>query len=241
MDEYDEIAINELGLKSRSKREVYNLLWNEGGIYLPPLKDSHHKFISQIMVGDKKFLKCSQVKVCTVPHYKMLTIPDMLKFAKTKVDINLFLPDYEYQKYPNRQWLWNVLNTVLGDDFKKFVNEKIQERVKHVIWQKRMTVKALPEFIAIFKNSKNISVHNGRTNHLLRKFGKRKWDQMESDDKEKLKEAEAKLKNMESTIEKLENKVKDYMYTQESLLQDKEKLCKLYEEGYIDSDGEIKN
>ena len=104
-----------------------------------------------------------------------------------------------------------------------------------------MTVKALPEFIAIFKNSKNISVHNGRTNHLLRKFGKRKWDQMESDDKEKLKEAEAKLKNMESTIEKLENKVKDYMYTQESLLQDKEKLCKLYEEGYIDSDGEIKN
>ena len=94
MNEYEEITINELGVKSKSKKEVYDLLCNEGDIYLPRLKDSNHKFISQIMVGDKSYLKCSQVKVCTVPHYKMLTIPDLIKFARTKVDIDKFLPEY---------------------------------------------------------------------------------------------------------------------------------------------------
>ena len=59
-----------------------------------------------------------------------------------------------------------------------------------MIAQKRMTVKALPEFFTIFKNSKSISVHKGKTNQLLKKYGKRKWDKIESDDRDKLKEAE---------------------------------------------------
>ena len=73
---------------------------------------------------------------------------------------------------------------------KKFVNDKINERVKYVIAQKRMTIKALPEFVTIFKNSKNISVHKGRTNHLPKIYDKRKWDKIVSDDRDKPKEAE---------------------------------------------------
>ena len=39
----------------------------------------------------------------------------------------------------------------------------------------------------------------------------------------------------------LEFKVSDFMYTQNLLLQDKHKLCKQYEEGYINSDRDIKD
>ena len=33
MNEYEEITINELGVKSKSKKEVYDLLCNEGDIF----------------------------------------------------------------------------------------------------------------------------------------------------------------------------------------------------------------
>ena len=40
MDSFAEIQVSELGIKARSKKEVYNLLWNEGDVYLPPIEDA---------------------------------------------------------------------------------------------------------------------------------------------------------------------------------------------------------
>ena len=57
MQAYAEIQISELGLKSRSKKELYDLLCNEGDIYLPPISDTHHKYIYKVLTGDKLFLK----------------------------------------------------------------------------------------------------------------------------------------------------------------------------------------
>ena len=57
MDSFTSMSINEVGLKSRSKKEMYNLLTIEGEIYLPPAGDTHDRFLSQIMCGDKKYLK----------------------------------------------------------------------------------------------------------------------------------------------------------------------------------------
>ena len=53
MADFCEIAMNELAIKCRSKKEVYNLLCSEGAAYLPPVKDTSHSFISQILAGDK--------------------------------------------------------------------------------------------------------------------------------------------------------------------------------------------
>ena len=79
----------------QKQERVYNLLWNEDAAHLPPIKDANHKFISQIMVGDKKYLKWSSVKVCTTPHYGKLRISELIKFARTQIDIDSYLPDYE--------------------------------------------------------------------------------------------------------------------------------------------------
>ena len=84
MDAFSEIQISDLGLKSKSKKEVYDLLCNEGSVYLPPIDDAHHKYISQILVGDQKYLKCSQVKVCRVPHLKGLTVEESIWKRKNK-------------------------------------------------------------------------------------------------------------------------------------------------------------
>ena len=102
MDTFAEIQISELGLKSRSKKEVYDLLCNEGSIYLPPIEDANHKLISQILVGDKRCLKSSQVKVYHVPDLKGLTVENLIAFGQQKATLNDHLSDYENHKLPNR-------------------------------------------------------------------------------------------------------------------------------------------
>ena len=76
------------------------------------------------MWGDKLYLKCSEVKVCKVLHLKTLNRADFIEFAKEKTNIDEFLPDYNYQKQPNRKWLWNILNTVIGERFRDFIKKK---------------------------------------------------------------------------------------------------------------------
>ena len=240
MEDFAEITVNELGIKSCSKKEVYNLLWNEEGIYLPPIKDTNHKFISQLLVGEKKYLKWWNVKVCTIPHYDSLRIPDLLKFTRTKIDIDSYLWDYEYSKHPNKLCLYNVLNTLLGSVLRKYIDLNTEKKVKYIIKKKKLTVKTLPEFIAIFKNSKNVSIGKGKTNHLIKRFGKRKWHEIEDDNKEKLKEAHENFELLQSKIHHLEQKISEYDNNQNALLEDRGKLWKLYEVGCIDSDGEIK-
>ena len=178
--------------------------------------------------------------VCTIPHYMMLRITDLLKFARTQVDIDSYLPEYGYSKLTNRQWLCNVINTLVGPYLKRYVDDKIKDRVKYIVNQKKLTVKALPEFIQIFKSSSNISLENGRTNHLIKKLGKWKWDEIEDTDRDKLEEANKNLEFLQSKIDILEEKILTYEKNKNALLEDKDKLYKLYEAGYIDSDGEIK-
>ena len=175
MQEYSEIATQQIRLKWRSKREVYNILTTEGGYYLPPLVDSNYKYISQLLVGYKMAIKWKDVKVCSIPHLKGLTIKELLEFAKAHFEITKYIPDYEYDKKPNRNWIWNIINTMCQAEFQKYLDSKIFERTKHMIRMKSFNPKASPEFINIFQTSKNISTEKGRSHFPLKRAGKRKW------------------------------------------------------------------
>ena len=50
------MPINEVWLKSKSKKAMYKLLTIEDEIYLLPAGDTHNRFLSQIMCGDKQYL-----------------------------------------------------------------------------------------------------------------------------------------------------------------------------------------
>ena len=150
------------------------------------MADLNYKYISAILVEHKKVTKLKDVKVCSVPHLKGLTIKDLLEFAKTQIEIDMYTPDYEYDKTPNRSWIWNVTNTLWKNKFRKFIDDKISERVKHTINMKSLNIKALPEFINILKSSKNISTDNGRSHFLLKTAGKSKWEEVKKDDAEQL-------------------------------------------------------
>ena len=130
MEVYSEIGVKDLAIKARSKKEVYSLLVTEGGIYLPPLADAHYKYISKVIVGDNKYLKSKDVKVWQVPQIKGLKISHILEFARAKVDIDSYLPDYQYRKEPNRAWICNVINSLHHRRFPRvceFKNQRTSE------------------------------------------------------------------------------------------------------------------
>ena len=138
MEEFSVILINEVALKSKSKskKDVSDLLITEGNIYLLPLWDTLYKFISQIICGEMLYLKWSEIKVCEVPHLKSLSVWVMLEFARNNTNVDEFLPDFNYQKQPNREWLWNFLNFVLGRDLNSLYNRS-KWRELTTLWRKR--------------------------------------------------------------------------------------------------------
>ena len=46
--------ISELGLKTRTKSEIYKLLTVEGKLFLPPATDTSIEFIGEIIRGERK-------------------------------------------------------------------------------------------------------------------------------------------------------------------------------------------
>ena len=61
---------------------------------------------------------------------KRLYILDILKWGKHNTDIELYLPTYKYIKYPNCDWLWNVLNSLNYYGFLKFVKQALKDTEK---------------------------------------------------------------------------------------------------------------
>ena len=45
--------------------------------------------------------------VIKVPHYKGLTVKDIVEFAESQVDLNSYLPDFGYNKALYMDWLCN--------------------------------------------------------------------------------------------------------------------------------------
>ena len=52
--DFQEISLMQVGTKVQSKFELYRALVVEGGLYLPPEKETSMLFISQICIKEKK-------------------------------------------------------------------------------------------------------------------------------------------------------------------------------------------
>ena len=118
---------------------------------------------------------------------------NILLFAADNVDISSYLPEYEYNKNPQREWICNVVNTLLHGKFKEFIANSMHACEKKLVQNKRLNVVVLAQFVKMFANSNNVSVSKRRTHFLLRSpFSKRKCYEIENDN-QLLKEAKEKI------------------------------------------------
>ena len=70
------------------------------------------------MTGRKKYLTWDKVTVIKVPQYEGLTVKDILKFAQLHINIYDYIPKYNYDKDPNREWKCNIVNSLIPSEFK---------------------------------------------------------------------------------------------------------------------------
>ena len=174
MEAGQKLSVLEVGARWQSKKELYTILTTTGNLNLPPLSFVNQKYLRGIWTGNKLFAKCSEVKVVKVPHIKGLDVASILEFACNITDIKRYLPEYDYQKEPNRDWVWNLVNTLLHDELQEFLSNKMTSREDDLIKPQILQVRAIPEIVDILKISKAVSTSKGKSHFLLRPVIKRK-------------------------------------------------------------------
>jgi hypothetical protein len=73
------------------------------------------------------------VKHAFVPFYKNITIESMLEFAKQYEEVWKYLPEERDIGNLPRQWITDILASVIGKPFQDWVEEKIKERNRYVM------------------------------------------------------------------------------------------------------------
>ena len=205
------MTVADLSVKFKSKIELYNVLVREGNIYLPQKQDATQKFLREIMMRKKLYVEWSNVKVIKAQQYKGLHVKDLLRYASTKVNIEKYLPDYEYAKDPNREWLCNIINTLMREEFHKFIQEKINKRKQELIKSQNLGVKAIPEFVNIFRRFQAVSTMKGKSHFIVRipKENKDKNIVKKFEEKEEKSQNESKIKSLNKEIDNLKFKLQE--------------------------------
>ena len=234
MEQDQAMTVADLSVKFKSKIELYNVLVREGNIYLPPKQDATQKFLREIMMGKKLFVEWSNVKVIKVPQHKGFHVKDLLRYASTKVNIEKYLPDYEYAKDPNREWLCNIINTLMREEFHKFIQEKINKRKQELIKSQNLGVKAISEFVNIFRRSQAVSTMKGKSHFLVRVPKENKDKTIVKKFEEEKSQNESKIKSLNKEIDNLKFKLQVLEDYQRDNDDNMEKLSNLYKLGIID-------
>ena len=102
------------------------------------------------MMKKRGHIKCEDVKVIHLPQYEGLEIKFLLKFAEDHPDVMFILPEDkgEIKKLP-REFLGNVIYTIVGEPFQQWVNKQIDLRNQKMKKDKELEVELDPEILRI--------------------------------------------------------------------------------------------
>ena len=193
------------------------------------------------MMGKKKHIKCESIRVINVPQYKGLTVKNILEFKQENIHIHRFLPDYDYLKEPNREWLWNMVNTIIPEKFQNFVQAMVEERREQLIDIQNLEISVQSKFKNIFKSFQSISTIKGKSHYLtcLPKSTKEhiKIQKIEEEKKEII----FKTKDTEDQLLELKLKLKELEADQKHADENALKLSKLFDMIIINDKGELIN
>jgi len=145
------------GAKYASKREVYRFLSHDCGAYLSSY-DTMTVWHMRDLVGNKRrLIKCKDVRTIQVPQFEGLSIDEMLAFGEQYPEVMRALPSVrkEILKLP-RAYIANVIHTLVGEPFAKWVGKRVTDRNKKVAVEEDM-IEMDPEILAIFQASNAVS------------------------------------------------------------------------------------
>lgn len=103
LNNIQQVNINDITSKFRSKKELYNFLSQECGAYLPRHNSTNIYFLKDIIMGEKEvdfyyfiilqYISRKDIMIADVPHIDGLTVEDFLDYANDKDSIKKYLPN----------------------------------------------------------------------------------------------------------------------------------------------------
>ena len=74
----------------------------------------------QIFTNEKRLLKKKDVDYIHVSHYEELSVKNLWKELKNDPQFNIYFQDnYANDKFPNRKYFFDILNTIIPDYLKQ--------------------------------------------------------------------------------------------------------------------------
>ena len=173
--------------------------------YLPQSHTMTVWHLRDLAQGKKTIIKSNNVKVYNVPQFEGLTIADFLGFAKVyPVVARALPPENEILKLP-RQYVINVIYTLIGVPFEVWVGKQIAVRNQRLLEEQNKIIEMDPDVLAIFQASSHISSTKGTGSHLMKASAKRRRSKKQIED-ERLEAAtkDAEIQRKLARIDELE-------------------------------------
>ena len=151
------IPASVIGAKMKSKNEVYRFLSSEVRAYLSSYETMTVYHLRDLFSGKKRIIISKDVKHISIPYFEGLKIEAMLRFANRHPIVLLRLPvEKEILQLP-RQYIANVIYTMVGSPFSDWVDAKIAARHLKVTNEKNLMVEMDPAIAKILHASTIVS------------------------------------------------------------------------------------
>ena len=152
------VTAKDFAAKFRDKQEVYHFLTHEVGAYLSSYDTMTVWHMRDLVAGNRRMIKGKDAKHLNVPQYFGLKIDAFVEYAKSYPEVMKALPleMKEIKKLP-RQYIINVLYTLVGTPFREWVDNLVDGRHEKMAEERDMNIDMDPEIRQIFNKSKAVS------------------------------------------------------------------------------------
>ena len=126
------ITSKEFAAKYKDKREVYRFLACDVQVYLDSFETMTIWHLKDLAAGRKKKILAKDVKHISIPQYEGLSIADMLEYARSYPAVMQALPVEREIKKLSKQYIANVIYSIVGAGFKDGVEDRMRSRNERV-------------------------------------------------------------------------------------------------------------
>ena len=169
------VTAKDFAAKMRNKQEVYHFLTHEVGAYLSAYDTMTVWHMRDLVSGKRKRIQGKEVKHLNVPQYEGLKIEAFYEFAKKFPECMKAFPEdkHEMEKLP-RQYVINVIYTLVGQPFRAWVDQLVDNRHEEIAESKQLYIEMDPEIAEIYNRSKAVSTSQGSSFNLMKASAKRR-------------------------------------------------------------------
>ncbi len=152
------VTAAQFAAKYQDKVEAYRFLSSDAGVYLPDSDNVTVWHLRDLAAGRRTIIKAQNIKHLHVPQFKELAIKHMMEYAKGVPKVMKAFPSEvkEIDKLP-RQYIINVIYTLVGKPFELWVNQRIENRHAKIAEDRDLNIELDPEIAAIFQASNAVS------------------------------------------------------------------------------------